>query len=746
MAATDLPVSAKPGPLAGLGFKDLSVQTSLFLALGILSIGVIILSLFNLGGAVSKRNAAKELVAVNSVTDQILDLTATLSEARGLTNVALGFEEPVGAGLKGRIAKHRRQADAGYRAISESIDGLGAFPAKAELVGRFSEAYDAYREAAGTVDEAIAQTKDARARRIARTAFKAHGALIAAGTDLRLALQYELTSGTPAVTANQALKHELWVMSEYAGQEWAVVGEAIAADTYLSSLRLQVLSGYSGRISAAWDNARAIAASSLVSSELDAAFGNVEAGFFEDYVAERDAAYAAAEAEEPYPFNANGWIDRASAATALLARLGQEASDQTAAIAVAQARESLFGAIFDAVVLLVAVATAFLAVRMVARRIVGPINGLVTVMTRLTDGDLDVTIEGADRGDEIGTMAASVRVFRDNAAEKLRLEEEQRAREAATAEAQQKEREAKLAQEEAARTAQREQEETARKTRRDEMLSLADSFEASVMEVVSSLLKASSTMETAAQGMSEVAQETSGQSSSVAQAAEQTSSNIQMVASAAEELSCSVREVSQQISQSSDSARLAAELTTKAHAEISDLVGAAARIGDVIGLINDIAEQTNLLALNATIEAARAGAAGKGFEVVASEVKTLANQTARATREISDQVAGMQQATEKAVSAIDQIRDTMQIVDNASVSIVASVEQQEASTQEIARSVSEVSVGTQEVTSNISQVSEGAQRTGQSAGDVLTSASALSEQSQSLRQEVARFLDQIRAA
>ena len=266
------------------------------------------------------------------------------------------------------------------------------------------------------------------------------------------------------------------------------------------------------------------------------------------------------------------------------------------------------------------------------------------------------------------------------------------------------------------------------------------------MEVVSSLLKASSTMETAAQGMSEVAQETSGQSSSVAQAAEQTSSNIQMVASAAEELSCSVREVSQQISQSSDSARLAAELTTKAHAEISDLVGAAARIGDVIGLINDIAEQTNLLALNATIEAARAGAAGKGFEGVASAVKTLANQTARATREISDQVAGMQQATEKAVSAIDQIKETMQIVDNASVSIVASVEQQEASTQEIARSVSEVSVGTQEVTSNITQVSEGAQRTGRSADDVLTSASALSEQSQSLRQEVSRFLDQIRAA
>jgi len=218
-----------------------------------------------------------------------------------------------------------------------------------------------------------------------------------------------------------------------------------------------------------------------------------------------------------------------------------------------------------------------------------------------------------------------------------------------------------------------------------------------------------------------------------------------MVASAAEELSASVREITGQTTLSSAAARDAVTRTEAASADISELVDAAAKIGEVVKLINDIAEQTNLLALNATIEAARAGDAGRGFAVVASEVKSLANQTARATQEISEQVGGMQQATNTAVGAMDQIKSIISDIEATSVSIASAVEEQDASTQEIARNVSEVSNGTEEVTSNIHLVNEGATSTGKAATEVLSAAQILTQQSVELRKQVEGFLKNVRA-
>ena len=134
-------------------------------------------------------------------------------------------------------------------------------------------------------------------------------------------------------------------------------------------------------------------------------------------------------------------------------------------------------------------------------------------------------------------------------------------------------------------------------------------------------------------------------------------------------------------------------------------------MGAVVDLINDIAEQTNLLALNATIEAARAGDAGKGFAVVASEVKNLATQTGKATEEISGQISGIQSAT-----------------------------------GEISRNAQEAANGTTEVNANIANVSEASASTGRSAGEVLSAARDLSQQSDTLRSEVDRFLAEVRAA
>ncbi|MDU6746517.1 MAG: methyl-accepting chemotaxis protein, partial [Bradyrhizobium sp.] len=179
---------------------------------------------------------------------------------------------------------------------------------------------------------------------------------------------------------------------------------------------------------------------------------------------------------------------------------------------------------------------------------------------------------------------------------------------------------------------------------------------------------------------------------------------------------------------------------------VGELSKAAARIGDVVELINTIAGQTNLLALNATIEAARAGDAGRGFAVVATEVKALAEQTAKATGDIGQQIAGIQAATQESVGAIREISETIERLSEISATIAAAVEEQGAATQEISRNVQQAAQGTQQVSSNITDVQRGATQTGTASSEVLSAAKLLSRDSGRLKEEVGKFLVSVRAS
>jgi methyl-accepting chemotaxis protein len=159
-----------------------------------------------------------------------------------------------------------------------------------------------------------------------------------------------------------------------------------------------------------------------------------------------------------------------------------------------------------------------------------------------------------------------------------------------------------------------------------------------------------------------------------------------------------------------------------------------------------VAEQTNLLALNATIEAARAGEAGRGFAVVASEVKALAAQTAKATEEIGAQITQMQSATEHSVSAIKGISATIGQISDIATAIAGAVEQQGASTQGIAHNVQQAAQDTVEVGKSLVDVSRGAADTNAKAEQVHASARALSQEGRALKREVEKFLATIRAA
>jgi methyl-accepting chemotaxis protein len=190
----------------------------------------------------------------------------------------------------------------------------------------------------------------------------------------------------------------------------------------------------------------------------------------------------------------------------------------------------------------------------------------------------------------------------------------------------------------------------------------------------------------------------------------------------------------------------AVDQARKTNDRVGELSKAAARIGDVVELINTIAGQTNLLALNATIEAARAGEAGRGFAVVASEVKALAEQTAKATGEIGQQITGIQAATQESVGAIKEISGTIERLSEISSTIAAAVEQQGAATQEISRNVQQAASGTEQVSSSVTDVQRGASETGSASAQVLSSARALTSESHRLKSEMGRFLGSVRSA
>jgi methyl-accepting chemotaxis protein len=377
---------------------------------------------------------------------------------------------------------------------------------------------------------------------------------------------------------------------------------------------------------------------------------------------------------------------------------------------------------------------------LMARRMASAIRAMSAAMHELAAGRLDVVLPGLGRRDEVGDIAAAVEAFKVRAVEKAQHDAE-----AAQAEqARQADEQHAAAEREAAR--QRAAEEAAVAERRAAMHSLADQFQSAVGDIIDTVASASSELEAAASTLSHTAKTTQQLSASVASASEQASANVQSVASAAEEMTSSVGEISRQVKESSHISEQAVAQAYKTDARISELSQAAARIGDVVKLITAIAEQTNLLALNATIEAARAGEAGRGFAVVAQEVKALAAQTAKATDEIEVQISGMQAATDESVAAIKAIGETIKHVSELVASIATAVDEQGATTGEIARNVHEAARGASQVTAHITDVNHGAAETGTASAQVLQSASSLSRDSNRLKSEVDKFLATVRAA
>lgn len=364
-----------------------------------------------------------------------------------------------------------------------------------------------------------------------------------------------------------------------------------------------------------------------------------------------------------------------------------------------------------AIGLLIAIGVGYLMVRSIA----SPLVHSVAMLGQLARRDYDFELSQASRGDEIGALSRAMDVLRGALREADRLATETEAAQAARA------------------------------RRHAAMDRHTQDFGASVSGVMASLASSAETMRSAAAAMAQATLTAHEEAQATSTGAEKSSQELAAVAAAVDQMSASVAEISRQVATAAEIAQKAVAHATTSQVTMQGLSEATTKIGDVVNLISDIAGQTNLLALNATIEAARAGDAGKGFAVVAGEVKALAAQTGRATAEIGDQIGSVRTSTDEAVTAMSEISSIIASLSEVSAAISAAVEQQSATTREIAQNVQQVSAATAGTARAMGHVVEAAQSAGTVSRDVEAGAGAIGTESATLQREVDQFLTAIRS-
>ena len=743
-----------------------------------------ILALFIGGLAGSKFYFAwqqKQIFEFSKTSSETIDLLLTSAGnwavERGVTNSGLTSPSTASDAMLGIIAKRRATADEAYKKAIEQIQTF-EFKGKEDLVAKVQKAYKKAVTLRAEADANLAKSQILRDGTLLKSWVPTMSNLIILSQDLRFALAKK-TASTDAELGRQAqLKHFSWLMSEYAGRERAIIGGTISANLSIDEKKLAKLSRFRGKVETGWNLVRKQSKTST--KEVRDSVAQTESLFFGKYEQLRESVYAAGIDGEPFPINAREWIAQSTAAIDTILATQAASTTETAVYVEELLADSIRTLIIMGTICAMAIGVALLSFYVVIVRVTRPINDMTSAMSELAAGDTEIEIPAIGRKDEIGQMAASVQVFKENAIERIRLEKEEEER-AARAEEEQKrlikEQEQRISDEiSGIISACSEGDFTQRLDTQGKeglMLELSEGLNkigeitlsgiSDIKEVLASLSEGDLT-----QNMSgtyraifeEISQSLNGTIANLYQMVEQIKDSAGSIDSASKEISSGSLDLSHRTEQqastleettaamqqltemvkknagnatsarslSEESANVATqggEVVKEAVSAMENIQNASQKIADIIGTIDEIAFQTNLLALNAAVEAARAGEAGKGFAVVASEVRSLAGRSAEASKEIKTLI---QNSVEQVDTGVDLVNRSGSSLEN----IIKSVGEATELVSVISKASEEQSSSIQEVNSAVSDMDQTTQQNAALVEENTAAAQSMSDQSASL--------------
>ena len=659
--------------------------------------------------------AASRIAVIADASANMFKAMHNLRTDRSTTNRLLNSDAPMEADIEKYLRNIR---DTEMPAMASALAQLGGmeFAQQQTLVPEFDRLLKAITSQQKEFWEAMGKPKASRRPTLAKEYMDTATAMLETLDKLSATLAAAVNHQDATIDQLLAIKQIAWLLRNTAGEASLIVSVGINAGKVAPEARL-AYTKYSGGIDATWSALELTASSMKLPPAISSAIAATKTAYFEpQYLALRDRLLTQIAAGEKPELTANQWtpvtVGRLSAAVGV-AEAALDAAKDHAAHLRSTAQRSL---VMQLALLVGALALAFGAMAIVTRRAIKPLHTIRDAMLKVAAGDLHVDTGYAARHDEIGALAGALETFKQQAADKARIEAQERERNAgATA-------------------------------RQQAIESYVGEFESMVRQTLTQLGDASGQMRTTSTGLSTISRQTNERVQVAGKASGDASMSVETVAAASEELSASINDISQQAAHAAEIASRAVGQARNTDGTVQGLAQSAGRIGEVVGLINTIAAQTNLLALNATIEAARAGEAGRGFAVVASEVKSLASQTAKATEEISEQIADIQKVAGEAIDAIKGIGSIIGEVNEVATAIAAAVQQQGAATQEITRSTQFAAQGTKNVSDNITGVKADADAAAAAAEDVKQASQTLETQSQQLGNQVTQFLGKIRAA
>ncbi|WP_409190714.1 methyl-accepting chemotaxis protein [Bradyrhizobium sp. RDM4] len=661
------------------------------------------------------------LKATNRIS-QVADASADLFKAmhnlrtdRSTTTRLLNATEPMDPDIEKYL---RALRDAQMPAMARALELLPTidFPQSGTLVPELARLFKLLTDEQKQFWEDVAKPRDQRRAGLPKEYMETTQGLLDTLDKLSNILAATVNHQDAEIDQLLSIKQNAWLLRNTAGEASLIVSIGLNAGKISPETRY-AYTQYVGGTSAMWKALELSTSGMQLPAELASAMAAAKAAYFEPpYLALRDRLADALVKGEKSEMTANQWSPLTVGRMASAVAVAEGALDAAKAHTTEQRGAAQRALTVQLVLLALAIGLAVGAIMLVSRRVIRPLNTIRDAMLKVAGGDLAVESGYLDRNDEIGALAGALETFKQQAGDKLKIEEHERERNAGAV------------------------------ARQRAIEAYVGEFEGAVRKTLGELSDASGEMRKTSGDLSAVSRQTNERVEVAGKASHDASTSVDSVAAAAEELSASINDISQQAAHAAGIASRAVNQARETDGTVQGLAQSAGRIGEVVGLINTIAQQTNLLALNATIEAARAGEAGRGFAVVASEVKSLASQTAKATEDISEQIADIQKVAGEAINAIQAIGGIIGEVNEVATAIAAAVQEQGAATQEITRSTQYAAQGTRNVSDNITGVKADADTAAGAAENVKHASETLETQSRQLGQEVSDFLGKIRAA